>query len=304
MKKKMGIKIAVGLAITTVMIYMAARALGGFDPRMLFSSNVNWWLFLSAVLLFVGGQFFRVFVYPYGIDRKLSFGISCRIVLVGNMANLLLPLRAGEGLRFAFFPPRYSAPRRTRLLMMPGGTDVVVILLLSMLAVPLAAGNMHPSTVHMLKMAGIILAVLAVAVVVVGLLVGRFRRMIHRYCTLGFARTVGWVFCSWVLLLISSWVGLLAFQLPPAEAIRMAFAVFATSNIIMFIPSSPGGLGVFEYAVVLSLHFFGVPEPTAIPIALLLHLVQYAALLPLGTVAYLTGLHLQRHAATALHKSV
>lgn len=303
MKKHIRIKIAVGIAITVVMIYMATRALGGFDPWVLARSSVNWWLFLAAVLLFSAGQFFRAFVYPFGIDRTLSVGISSRIVLVGNMANMLLPLRAGEGLRFSFFPIRYSAARRTRLLMAPGAADVVLILLLSILAIPLAAGNMHPGTVHLLKIAGIVLAALAAGILLVSFWVGRLNRLLRKYLTKDFMRMVGWVFCSWVLLLISNWMGMLAFQFSPAESIRMAFAVFATSNIILFIPSSPGGLGVFEYAVVLALHFFGVPEPAAVPVALMLHLVQYASLLPLGTIAYLTGLRLHRSAAAAIRKS-
>ncbi|AVQ96100.1 UPF0104 family protein [Ethanoligenens harbinense] len=304
MKKKLKIKIVAGIIVTVIMVYMAARALGGLDPWVLFRSNVNWWLFLAAAVLFGMGQFVRAFVYPYGIDCRMTLGASCRVVMVGNMANMLLPLRAGEGLRFAFFPPEYSAVRRTRLVMTPGGADVVAILLLSILAIPLAAGNMHPSTVQTLKAAGIVLAVLAIAFMLAGMLIPRLRRMTHLYITSGFARMVGWVFCSWVLLLVSNWAGMLAFQFDPVQAVRMAFAVFATSNIILFIPSSPGGLGVFEYAVVFSLSFFGVPEPSSVSVALFLHLVQYAALLPLGALAYLSGLRLQRTTAAALRKSV
>lgn len=304
MKMKIGIKIAVGIAITVIMIYMAVRALGGFDPGVLFHSNINWWLFLVAVLLFGAGQFVRAFVYPYGLDRRLSMGEASRVVWIGNMANMLLPLRAGEGLRFTFFPSSYSAARRTRLLVVPGVADVIVILLLSLLAVPLAAGNLHPGTEHVLKIAAIVLVLLAISFTVVGLSVRRLRRVTRRYLTRGFTRMVGWVFCSWTLLLVSNWVGMLAFQLSPSESIRMAFAVFATSSLILFIPSSPGGLGVFEYAVVLALRFFGVSGSAAVPIALLLHLVQYAALLPLGVIACLFGLHLQRAtAAPALRKS-
>lgn len=304
MKNKLGIRIGVGIAITAVMIYMAARELGGLNPAVLFQSNVNWWLFLVAALMFGAGQFVRVFVYPYGIDRGLDIGTASRIVLVGNLANMFLPLRAGEGLRFTFFPPSYRASRRTRLLVIPGVVDVVVMALLSILAVPLAAGNMHPGTERVLEVIAGVLFLLSVSFVVAGLVDRRLRRVMHRCLTQGSMRMVGWVFCSWTLLMVSNWVGMLAFQFSPVTSIRMAFAVFATSNIVLFIPSSPGGLGVFEYAVVLALRFFGVPGLSAVPVALLLHLAQYVALLPLGAVAYLSGLRLERSAvAPALRKS-
>lgn len=302
MKNKFSFKIVLGMAVTAVMIYMAARALGGLNPLALFRIHINWWFFLAAVLVFGAGQYLRAFVYPFGIDRRLTLGTACRIVLVGNMANMLLPLRLGEGIRFAFFPRLYNAQHRTRLLMEPGGTDVVVILLLSVLAVPLAAENMHPQTVHMLKIVAVVLAALAAVLLLGILLLPGIRRMASRYLTPGFARMAGWIFCSWVLILVSTWIGLLAFRFPDIASVRMAFSVFATSNIILFVPSSPGGLGVFEYAVVLSLSFFGVPEPAAVSAALLLHLVQYAALLPMGAVAYLTGLSLRRAAPAALRK--
>lgn len=304
MKKKFGIRIGVGIAITVVMIYMAARELGGLNPAVLFQSKVNWWLFFVAVLIFGAGQFVRVFVYPYGIDRRLDVGTASRIVLVGNLANMFLPLRAGEGLRFTFFPPSYSAGRRTRLLIVPGIIDVVVMALLSILAVPLAAGNMHPGTERVLKILAGVLFLLSVSFVVIGLLIRRLRRVTRRYFTPGAMRMVGWIFCSWTLLMVSNWVGMLAFQFSPVMSIQMAFAVFATSNIVLCIPSSPGGLGVFEYAVVLALQFFGVSGSSAVPVALLLHLVQYAALLPLGVLAYLSGLRLERRAAASVvHKS-
>jgi hypothetical protein len=99
-----------------------------------------------------------------------------------------------------------------------------------------------------------------------------------------------WIFLSWLAMLISIWIGLLSFGFKAVESIRMSLAVFAATNIINFVPASPGGIGLFEYAVVLGLGGLGVQTMAAKSAGLLLHLIQYAALLPLGTVLYLTGL--------------
>jgi uncharacterized protein (TIRG00374 family) len=104
------------------------------------------------------------------------------------------------------------------------------------------------------------------------------------------AKMCFWVFLSWLVMLISIWIGLLSFGFRAEESISMSFAVFAATNIINFVPASPGGIGLFEYAVVLGLGGLGVQTMAAKSAGLLLHLIQYAALLPLGTVLYLTGL--------------
>ncbi|HCC00817.1 MAG TPA: hypothetical protein DEP42_06355 [Ruminococcaceae bacterium] len=300
MNKKLVLKIVLGLGLTVVMIYLSANALGSLNPKVLLQRNIDWRMAGFSTLLFGLSQIVRSFVYPFGIDNSLSFGTGFRVVTIGNLANMFLPLRLGEGLRFAFFPHYYTATKRTEMIMIPGAADVVAILLISMVTVPLA-GNIHPGTVQVLKIAAIILIVLAGLISFFCALVKSLRKKVIRLLTPGFGRMIGWVFCTWVLSLASTWLGIMAFHFSAIETARMAFAVFATSNLIMFIPSSPGGLGLFEYAVSISLTFFGMHESTAVPIALLLHAEQYVVLLPLGIIAYLSSLHLPGR-AKALHK--
>ena len=71
----------------------------------------------------------------------------------------------------------------------------------------------------------------------------------------------------------------------------MSLAVFAATNIINFIPASPGAIGLFEYGVILGLGGLGIARDTALAVALLLHMIQYAALLPMGAVLYFQALH-------------
>ena len=96
---------------------------------------------------------------------------------------------------------------------------------------------------------------------------------------------------SWVLLLMSTWLGLVAFGFHVFESMKMALAVFAATNIINFIPASPGSIGLFEYGTVLALGGLGVNHTEALAAGWLLHIIQYVALLPMGVVLYITALH-------------
>ena len=54
-----------------------------------------------------------------------------------------------------------------------------------------------------------------------------------------------------------------------------ALAVFAIASLGMAVPAAPGGLGVFEAAVVASLGWFDVPRGEALAAALVLHMLQF-----------------------------
>jgi hypothetical protein len=86
------------------------------------------------------------------------------------------------------------------------------------------------------------------------------------------------------------WIALIAFGFGTVKSVRMSLAVFSATNIINFVPASPGGIGLFEYGVVLGLGGLGIPVESAKLAGLFLHLIQYAALMPLGLVLYLTDL--------------
>jgi conserved hypothetical protein len=88
------------------------------------------------------------------------------------------------------------------------------------------------------------------------------RTMILWGCTIVF---YGLVFC---------WVG--GIDLRPSQ-LALAFVIMALGYNL---PSTPGGLGLFEASVVLSLGWFGVPRETALPLSLLLRALQYLPTIP------------------------
>lgn len=96
--------------------------------------------------------------------------------------------------------------------------------------------------------------------------------------------SVAWVArgFAWSLLIWSCYFASFAVSLRLVADLALTFpqmlAVFAVTCLGMAVPSSPGGLGVFEGAMVLSLSWFGVERNEALGIALFVHAVHFIPL--------------------------
>jgi uncharacterized protein (TIRG00374 family) len=81
---------------------------------------------------------------------------------------------------------------------------------------------------------------------------------------------------AWVAIIIEAWAVRMAVA-PTVPMTGMVFALLVTS-LGMVVPSTPGYIGVFHALVVLSLGPFGVPQTTAMSVALVWHAVNYIVL--------------------------
>ncbi|HEX3025626.1 MAG TPA: lysylphosphatidylglycerol synthase transmembrane domain-containing protein [Clostridia bacterium] len=289
MKTKGILKIIAGAAVTVISVVFAVKALGDVDFYAVFHAQINWGMAVVSAVLFVLSTFFRGLAYTRGIDRNLTAMQSWRIVAVGNASNLFLPLRGGEGIRFALFPEGYSAIERTRLTMVPGVADIAAILAVSLSAV-IFADFRDPVLVDWLNLIAAVFVSVVFVVVLVLYILPKTRSAVRRHMSGDVLMMSFWVALSWVIVLLSIWVGILSFGADPNGSGDMTIAVFAGTSLALFIPSSPGGIGVFEYSVILSLGSLGMPPAPAKVIGILLHLIQYASLLPAGIILYLTGM--------------
>lgn len=290
MSKKTIIKLVLGVIVTVVIVYYSVVSLGSIDIENIFNSNTNWGLATLSVVIFMYANYIRGLAYTHGIDPDMDQMTAFRIVGIGHAANMVLPLHAGEGLRIAFFSSDYSIMRRTKLLLIPAAADFVAIMVISLLSVPFS-GFKDPNLLKALWFLLFLCVAVAVVLVVVIYLVPRLRRYAKEYMNFATVKMMFWVMLSWILLLISTWIGLVAFGFHVLVSMKMALAVFATTNIINFIPASPGSIGLFEYGTVLALGGLSVNHTQALAAGWLLHIIQYAALLPMGIVLYITALH-------------
>lgn len=290
MSTKTRLKLLIGIIMTAVIIYYSIEALKGLHVSVLFQADINWGLALVSVAIFAYANYIRGLAYTRGIDRDMDRMTALQIVGIGHAANMVLPFHVGEGLRAAFFPKGYSAIKITNLLVIPAIADFAAIMILSIVAVPFA-GFIDQTLLNALW----ILTFLCIAAFIVFVILIVFhsplRSYLSDYLNVDTVKMMNWVLLSWVILLVSTWIGLVAFGFPWVASIRLSLAVFAATNIINLIPATPGAIGLFQYGTILALGGLGIDPTTALSASLLLHLIQYAALLPLGGYLYIKALH-------------
>jgi uncharacterized membrane protein YbhN (UPF0104 family) len=289
MSGKTKFKLIAGIIITIVIIYYSIKSLGKLDLSLLEQSKINWFLVFCSIVITIYSNYVRGLGYTLGMDPNIDRLTAFQIVGIGHAANMVLPLHIGDGLRLAFFPAGYSAIRRTKLVVIPAIADSIAIIMISLFAVPFS-GFKDPEIVRTLWILFFICIALAVVFLASIFLIPRFRKYMNDYLNIGLLKMLFWAFLSYLLLLIATWLGLAACGFGLSASLRMSLAVFATTNIIGFIPASPGAVGLFEYGVIIGLAGLGVSQSTALSVGLLLHVSQYAAMLPMGIILYIIAL--------------
>lgn len=251
-------------------------------------------------------------------------------MMIGYMANNVLPLRAGEVVRIYVVARRWSAgevparihPFWTTLatLVVERVLDslaIVLILAILVLIVPVPRFlQMAALIVLAIDLVGIaVLIALAAApdacVRLAARLVGRWpglhRRLQSIFETfvrgLDGIRTpshaaplVAWTVAVWLVPALAAWTMLRALDLH--LSFLAAWAVLAFVGLGISIPSAPGYVGVFHAAAVLAVGLFGVSHSTGVGYALLFHASQ---ILPITLFGWLYLLREQVSLTEAAH---
>lgn len=290
MNRKLKLQLFFGIILTAAIVYFSFVVVERLNMSVIFKSDVNWLLVAVSVVIYMYSNYIRGLAYSRGIDPEMDRMTAFEIVGLGHALNMILPVHAGEGLRAAFFPSSYTVKRRTKLILISVLADAVVVIIISALTVPFA-GIKDPTMLRVMWILLYCCLGLLLAMALVFYFVPRIRNYVAEYLNLSLLKMTGWVALSWIILVAAFWLGLIAFGFKTVESIQMAFAVFVTTNIVNLIPASPGGIGLFEYGTVVGLGGFGVQAEVALSASLLLHLIQYMALLPLGVFLYIKAIH-------------
>jgi uncharacterized protein (TIRG00374 family) len=250
---------------------------------------VRWWL------LFTPGR------------RPRVVAVS-RALLIGYLFNSVLPFRAGEVAR-AVALHRETGTSRTESLTTTVTERLFDVLMLAALA---GVAALFLPTVpwlgNVLLLGAASAAVIAVAAVAVVLFDRRFSASADGHVRLGrLGSQVSGIVCSavdglrvlrsapaaaavvlataasWLLLALSSWLLLLACGVDGSFAVGLLVVVAA--NLALVIPSSPGGLGVFEAAVVAALAAERVGATPAFGYAVVLHALNLFPYIVAGAIA-------------------
>lgn len=244
-------------------------------------------------------------------------------LMIGYMANNLLPFRAGEAVRVYVVVRRWGRGLWTTL------ATLVVERVLDSLAVVLILGVLVllvPVPAVARWGALTLLALDVVAATALGALAARPTRLGcildgvgRRWPRLGprireaadrFVRglegvrarshlgpLVGWTVLAWLLPALGAWTMLRAAHLDlPWIA---GWTVLAFVGLGVSVPSAPGYVGVFHYAAVLALDIFAVERAASVGYAILLHAAQVLPITVVGWL-YLLREHLSLGEATRL----
>ena len=291
-----GLAIAVSLvtcyiALDNVRLGEVWSALKGSNP---------WWL-IPGVLALAAGLGARAARWRslFAPSSRPPLGPVTWAMMLGYFFNCILPARAGEAARLVALKRRANTSPAETLgtVILERAYDVAAVVLLFFVATPWLPDTHWGHRVLTLAIALTAGALLGALVLArygerpIAFLLRPLHRVsllsperIHRVAE-NFTRGLAglrharlaliawiWTLVAWLLTGLSCWFVMLGFHLhlPFMAGLLVAIA----TGLAMLLPSAPGGLGVFEAAVVLALKGYGVNASEAFSYAIAIHAVN------------------------------
>lgn len=295
-----------GLAVTAVLLYLVFRQVDWAElAQALLSAQYGWMVPALAVYLF--GYWLRAVRWSYLLNavKPLSWQSLFPPLILGFMANNVLPARAGE------FVPAYVVGKRegvskaavfATMIMQRAFDGLVMVLLagvvLALFQVPRTPANasfvdlvntvVDLTTLLFIVLFAFLFALItwkerakAVLIPVIRVLPEGLRPKVSRLLDSFISGLAGLrnrkdsllAFCfsllAWLCESAAYYFVLLAFSLHvPVYAAVMLMAVV---NLGIMLPSSPGYVGPFEFFGVSTLRFFSVEKSVSLPCILVIH---------------------------------
>jgi uncharacterized protein (TIRG00374 family) len=302
---------ALGLLISVVALVLVVRNVDlAAAWEALRNANPAW---VALLVLFVLGDIllravrWRVLLGPVA---KLPFPPVLASLLVGYLANNVLPARLGEIVRSHDLGERTGVSRSTIL-----GTIVIERVVDTMVVVSIAAVAILVLSVRGIVASAVLVGFALTALLVVAIAVGmaahrlpgadRVRAWLDRWpavhrslvrlraglAVVGNVRTMAVA----VVLSIASWsLTVLAFA-AAAQAVGIeptmgqAALLAAGTNLATAIPAAPGYVGTFELAVVTIAASVGIPSDQALAFGILVHVTVLLITSVGGAIAFMLG---------------
>ncbi len=299
-----------GIAISLLALYLAAKDVKWPEVATVLSraDSLVLLLALGSVLLTTWAKAVRWQWLFYPRHSRLSMRHCISVLLIGQLANNLLPARLGELVRAYLIGERGPAGQDANnkiskvfalatTLVEKGLDSVMLLLLIALLSswMPIPWWLRRSS----LMVSGV-LAVLLLAVIITASqrkrIVAALQCWSERFPVLAFlhilerlieasgelcalrdvgvqVRLWGWSALIWILAVATNLLTFRAIDLdvPPLASLLLLVVLMAGT----IVPTSPIQLGVFHYLCVLALSVFGVEPNVALSYAILLHLVVY-----------------------------
>jgi uncharacterized protein (TIRG00374 family) len=290
-------KIVLGAGVSVALIVYLFWSV---DPRDVLArlATTNWAFLGVSLLLNLFSVWIRAWRWHYLFPPRSHPSHLFSAVMIGYMANNLLPLRAGEVVRVYIASrhgPRFWTAVATLVVeRVLDGLAVGLMLAGLFLTLPIPRELRWPAIIF-LSLDLVAMVLLAVIAIAPGGCAGLIRAFFQRWPRierrlldvlgtmsegLEGVRTRRHVFPIlvssagiWIVLAVAVWMGLHATHLDlPLSA---SWAVLAFMGLGVSLPSSPGYVGVIQAATVLALALYSVPRAEALSFSLIFHAAQY-----------------------------
>ncbi len=321
-----GSRVAINVVTVVVTVLFSYIALKGIKLSLAWHAlrtSDYWWL-LAALAAFGAGSMARALRWRslFAEGRRPPIGPVTNAMMVGYFYNNILPARAGEAARVVVLTQRSTtAPVEiVGTVVLERLYDVIAILVIFFAAEPWLP---HVSWFGAAAVAAIALATMIIGAATVLAVFGDkplrlLLRPLHRVSLFSgerLERTIdelthglsglrhprlaleasAWTIVAWLFTALCAYLVSVAFHLhlPLASGVLVSVAIGAG----MILPSPPAAVGVFEGATLIALSAYGIPHSSALPYAVVLHLVNFVPYIVAGT---LTLHYNSRHPRTTV----
>lgn len=304
MRAKIDLKFWLGIAVSVFFMVLLFRKID-FNLLWVALVRVDYRFILVAVLCNFVSYFLRAVRWHYLLIPEKCIALSSLYpaTIIGYMANNLLPARLGEFVRAYILAQREGLQTPTVFASLVidrlfDGFTVMLILLITIFTLHLPQGMAEAETT--LRTGGVATFVLYVGVVVflyllkrqtvrtlawTGVVLKPFPKKISERLIPLLGSFIGGIRISskggHIFAVLASSLAVWIFCIIPVDMVLQGFDIHLPITASMFIlvmlvfavmvPASPGYIGTYHYACFKGLSAFGIPESTAVSIALVLH---------------------------------
>ena len=318
-------RLIIGCLIGLAFLYLAGRKVD-FSLMWEALTTVNYWLVLLAVPVIFLSHFLRALRWRYLMDpiKRVDVPSLFSALLIGYMANILMPAHLGELLRAYVLGKKreVSASSTFATIVVERIIDVFALLLLMVFAIFL-----YPFP-DWINKAGYAMLTGTVGLFVFLILLKKHFAFFERFLTFlfrplpkglqerlgrGIGRFVlgivplrrGGDYLVVAVLSVVIWacygfiIHLVLFAFDFVSVYHLPWStsliVLVVTTIGIVVPSSPGYVGTYHWLCQISLAMFGVPAGPALSFALLTHGVNFSPVLIVGLIlAYYEGVEIFR----------
>ena len=316
-----------GITLSAVAIVLLARSVDlNQVAATLRSANPFWVVMIPLLALFeqgLRGQRWRGLLAVAKI--RVPYHRAVAYLLIGSLANAVLPLRTGEIVRARIAGDREQASSTTILgtILVERVIDVISLVLLATVTILIFAANTELTGLVIQAFVVMLIVVVALGTALfahrlpgaetiarrtarIPMVQPLWHRLRDGMTVIAHPRTVIiamiWSGPIWAVSVGTFIAAAAAIGVPITPEAAIIFAV--GTALALIIPAGPGAVGTYEVAAVVIGHALGIASPIALSIGLLCHVVSLAAVSLGGLVSVAALSHGQRSAEVRMFSEI